>query len=356
MSRPDNVTGAWRKLSFTDSDHESILQTLERASNGLYLPLDAYKPTVGDWAGIPLIYVEKSPAEHPNPEAYDQDPRAELERIGGRLVGQCLDAWIDMVGHPKLRGRLGVDDPEVDNGIDNGKISLSTGLRNLRPKGDRLTEPARPHHILLFREGGRDQPGDKGAFILNTETDTDETLFAKFKAFLKGAATGEAGTGDRAEEKEMADIKELEGKLATREQELAQANLAYTQLQTKMAEMGEAVKAKDAEIAGLRTEKLAFIAKEQDAKWGAFKSKHIPPGMVAGDKEKEARKEFEADPLTFMEKVLEFREQHPVDSGDGAEGAQFTAGPARQKKVKFEDELRAVGVPCISFSGIEEGK
>jgi len=344
-------------LSFagnTGNEHEAILQTLERKSNGLYLPLDSYDPTIEEWKGIPLIYAQ----HHPDPDAFDKDPEAELQRIGGRLVGTCNDAWIDRTGHPRLMGALGVTDQEVEDGIEDGNISLSTGLRNLRPKGDRLDEEARPHHILLFKEGGKTMPGDLGTFILNQKerddmAEGDKELLARIRTLFTGRDEGEHRGN---EGKEMAEVKELEAKLATREQELADAKLAFTQLQTKMAEMGEAVKAKDAEIAGLRTENLAFIAKEKDGKWAAFKGKHIPPGMVAGDKEKEARKEFEADPLSFMEKVLEFRESHQAESEDGADGVQFTSQKGKPKAKKYEDELRDLGVPMVSFTDMKEAK
>lgn len=356
MPRPDHYTGAPTRLSFagTANEHEAILQTLERKSNGLFLPLDSYDPTVEEWKGIPLIYAQK----HPDVEAYDKDPETELKRIGGRLAGTCNDAWIDRTGHPRLMGTLGVTDQEVEDGIEDGIISLSTGLRNLRPKGDRLDEEARPHHILLFREGGKDMPGDLGTFILNQKerdgmAEDDKELLARLRALFKRDLGDERRDN---EGKEMAEVKELEAKLATKDQELADAKLAFTQLQTKMAEMGEAVKAKDAEIAGLRTENLAFIAKEKDGKWAAFKGKHIPPGMVAGDKEKEARKEFEADPLTFMEKVLEFREKHQAESEDGAEGVQFTAQKGKLKEKRFEDQIREYGVPCVGFSHMPEVK
>ena len=361
MPRPDRYTGAPTRLSytgtsFTGNEHEAILQTLERKSNGLFLPLDAYMPTVKEWAGIPLIFAQ----HHPDPEAYDADPAAELKRIDGRLVGKCLDAWIDRAGHPRLMGRLGVSDQGVEDGIEDGVISLSTGLFNLRPDGDRLDEPAKPHHILLFVEGGKDLPGDLGTFILNQKekgsdmADDEKELLARLRTLFTGRPVPDGRRGEEGEN--MAEVKELEAKLATKDQELADAKLAFTQLQTKMAEMGEAVKAKDAEIAGLRTENLAFVQKEKDAKWGGFKAKHIPPGMVAGDKEKDARKEFEADPLTFMEKVLEFREKAQTESEDGADGVQFTSQKGKPKAKKYEDELRDLGVPMVSFTDMPEVK
>lgn len=158
--------------------HDAILQTLDRASKGLFLAKECYQPTLDAWRGVPLIFAQ----EHPDPEAFDKNPQAELRRIRGRLVGECMDAWIDRVGHPRLMGELGVSDPEVERGIGKGLISLSTGLRNKLPAGERLQEPARPHHILLFVEGGEDLPGDKGAFILNTSQRTkDEAIFRKLR-------------------------------------------------------------------------------------------------------------------------------------------------------------------------------
>ena len=215
MPRPDHVTGAPARLTFVSNEHEAILQTLERKSNGLFLPLDSYDPTVGEWTGIPLIYAQN----HPDPEAYDKDPEAELKRIGGRLVGTCNDAWIDRTGHPRLMGALGVTDQEVEDGIEDGIISLSTGLRNLRPKGDRLEEAARPHHILLFREGGKDMPGDLGTFILNQKekgsdmADDEKELVARLRALFMGRQGPDGRKGEEVEN--MAEVKELEAKLAT---------------------------------------------------------------------------------------------------------------------------------------------
>ena len=355
MPRPDHYTGAPTRLSFagTANEHEAILQTLERKSNGLFLPLDSYDPTVEEWKGIPLIYAQK----HPDVGAYDKDPEAELKRINGRLAGTCNDAWIDRTGHPRLMGTLGITDQEVEDGIEDGIISLSTGLRNLRPKGDRLDEEARPHHILLFREGGKDMPGDLGTFILNQKerdgmAEDDKELLARLRTLFTGRQGPDGRKGEEVEN--MAEVKELEAKLATKDQELADAKLAFTQLQTKMAEMGEAVKAKDAEIAGLKNERASFLQKEKDAKWAAFKGKHVPPGMIAGDKEKESREAYENDPVSFMEKVLEFREAHPAGNEEGAEGVQFTAGKPKAKK--YEDELRDLGVPMVSFTDMKEAK
>jgi hypothetical protein len=350
MSRADTSV-LTDKTPLMFSEHDAIIQTLDRRSNGLFLGKEWFVDSVDAWNGVPLIFAQ----QHPEPDAWDKDAAAELQRIKGRLVnGKAAGTYIETTGHPRLMTTFELHDKEIEAGIADGTISTSNGFRT-RHDGDKLIGAVQPHHILFFEEKdkGGPVPGDKGVVVLNTDTDADP--IGRLIAFLKGHGWEPKREGP--EEKEMAEAKELELKLATREQELAQANLAYTQLQTKMAEMGEAVKAKDAEIAGLRTEKLAFIAKEKDAKWGAFKSKHIPPGMVAGDKEKEARAEFEADPLTFMEKIMDHRERDQEGSDDeGDIGVQFTAHKGKPKAAKFEDELRAVGVPCISFSGIEEGK
>lgn len=189
--------------------HDAILQTLDRASKGLFLAKECYQPTLDAWKGVPLIFAQ----EHPDPEAFDKNPQAELRRIKGRLVGECMDAWIDRVGHPRLMGELGIIDPEVENGIGKGLISLSTGLRNRHPEGERLQEAVDPHHILLFVEGGEDMPGDKGAFILNlARTKKDEAIFKKLRiprldatGFSYDTTTPEFGRVIQASTKSMDD-------------------------------------------------------------------------------------------------------------------------------------------------------
>lgn len=331
------------------SEHDALIQTLDRRSNGLYLTKECFMDTVDAWNGVPLIYAQ----QHPDLDAWDADPEAELKRIKGRLVkGQPSETYIELNGHPRLMTRFRLTDEEIEQGIKAGRISTSNGFR-CRNNGDALVGTVRPHHILFFEEKdkGGPVPGDKGVVVLNTEAGKDP--IAWLKALFTEWRKEHAG-GDGTEEIDMAEAKELETKLANKEQELANSKLEFTQLQTERAKLDGEIKAAKAEIERLNAVNLAFLAKEKDAKWDAFKAKRIPPGMIAGEKETDARKEFEADPLTFMDKIMEFREKHPVSSEeDGDMGVQFTSQKPKEKAKKYEDQLREVGVPCIS---VLEGK
>lgn len=339
--------------SLVFSNHEAILQTLDRASKGIFLNKEAFEPTVGDWDKVPLIFTPKIPADHPNPDAYDKDPEAELKRIGGRLLdGHAKGTYIDGVGHPKLRTEFIINDAEVKKGIADGRISTSNGMR-VPNNGNKLTGTVQPHHILFFYEEGGAVPGDKGAFILNTSTETQDealSLIDKLKAlFVKGGTKPEGasgGDGSTMTENEIA------GKLAVAESKLAEKTLAFTQLEAKVGELTEQVKAKDAEITKLKADNLAFTTREKDGKWQRYKDKYVPPGMLEGDKEASLRAEFEADPLTFSEKIMEARSQVTELVNDtGAEPVMFTAKRAAPgaKLKTFEEELAAMGVPSASF-------
>jgi hypothetical protein len=335
IPRPVLFVGEGHILSFTD--HDAILQTLDRDtnSNGIFMAKERFEKNLDAWNSVPLIFVDGEHAEHPKPDAFDRDPDAELKRIGGRILdGHASDTRIELAGHPRLMCTLSIDDETVNAGIEAGEISISTGMTV--PHDDKtLLGDVTPHHILFFKEGPTSQPGDQGAFILNTD-DQEKGLRAKLLELL-GVKPGKVenmapAKPDKKEEENMAE-KELD-KLADTERKLAETQLAFT------AAKGESA-AKDAEIARLKAENLAFAQKEKDAKWLGFVAKHVPPGMVAGEKEKDARKEFEADPLAFMEKVLEFKAANPETKQSGME---FTKG-AKPKKI--EDALADVGVPAI---------
>lgn len=321
-------------------EHEAIIQTLDRESNGKFLTKAAFEPSVEDWNEAHLIFAQ----DHPDPDKFDKDPEAELERIKGRLVqGTARDARIEMTGHPTLRITFDLEDDEIEKGIEDGTISTSNCFF-CKDDGKKLTGSVRPHHILFFIEKGKDTPGDRGVLILNKERE-EIKLIDRLKTLILG---GKAGADDNTEEEEMTD-KELETKLANATKDAADAKLAFTQLRTDVDELKGSISAKDAEIKRLNDELKAFKTKEADGRWAAFKAKHVPPGMVEGDKEKAARAEFESSPYEFMEKVLEFRAENAEGAGDeGAEPMQYTASKAKARSVSVDAELRKFGATNVS--------
>lgn len=319
---------------FSYKEHEAIIQTLDRTDQyGTYLDQEMFAPTVDAWDGIPLIFSQ----EHPDPEAFDKDPEAELRRIGGRMVnGTNRDTRIDTVGHPTLRTTFDLDDEEISEGIAAGEISTSNCFFLRQVDGRTVVHP---HHILFFRETEKDVPGDRGVLILNKER-KDLTLKDRLRALV-----GRRTERKYQEETDMADeaLREL---LATARQDLAKAQETIAQLQTALGEEKAAGEEKDKEIEALKSENKQYKEKAADERWSAFKGKYIPPGLVAGDKEAALRKEFESAPEAVFEKILAYKDE---EEGDGEEPVQYTSGKAK-KKVSVADELAALGVPSLSYS------
>lgn len=300
------------------SEHDSIMQTLNRKAQGnkpIYLSLESFKGTEDKWPNVPIIYAQT----HPDLDAWDQNPEAELARIKGRLVvGKLEEASIASTGHPRLMGKWAFADPEIQKGIADGTISLSTGFRCTND-GVKLTGQVQPHHLLLFKETEKHIPGDLSTGFLNQQN---------------------TSAGD---EKLTED--ELKAKLAVAEDGLKKSNDAFTNLQKKY---DDDIKAKDKEIADLKAENLTFQKQVADQKWDSFKSRRIPKGLLKDEAaEKAARQEFENDPITFMEKLMD---TPAPKTGDGAEPQEFTHGPKAPAKKKFEDELNDVNVPSVMFS------
>lgn len=334
-----------RHLTYTE--HEAIIQTLERQDQrGIYLGQEAFAPTVDGWNEAYLIYAQ----DHPDPVAFDRDPEAELKRIGGRMVqGTARDARIDTVGHPTLRIAFDLDDKEIEDGIEEGKISTSNCFY-CSDDGHKLTGTVRPHHILFFREEDGNLPGDRGVLVLNKSSGEDAiTLIDRLRALIKGRRSERTYQEQEhnEEEENMADEK-LTEMLADTRAALAVANEKIVALEEQLAKASEAGEAKDAEIAELKEKNKEYLAREKDAKWSAFKGKHIPPGMVAGDKEAALRKEFETAPEAVFERILAYKADEAED-GDGEEPMEYTSKKGRPRKA--EDQLADLGIPSVNFVG-----
>ena len=214
-------------------EHDAILQTLDRASKGIFLGKDFFVKNLDAWNNVPLIYGP----DHVEPSAYNADPSKELDRVKARLIdGHVSGASIELTGHPRLMATLNIDDAEVEEGIEAGMISISTAF--LAQRDDKqLLGDVQPHHILFFLEEPGVQPGDKGAFILNTD-DHDKTLRAKLLDMLGIKASkvehSEPAVEPEKEKNDMAE-KELEAKLAE-EGKRAEANrLLFTDSEEKLS-------------------------------------------------------------------------------------------------------------------------
>ncbi|MCK9592321.1 MAG: hypothetical protein M0Q91_09980 [Methanoregula sp.] len=308
--------------------HDAILQLLNRQVGDTFFSADAFSNAEA-WNGIPIIYAK----EHPDMEAFETDPEAELRRLrettGRRadIVGHISDARIETTGHPKLMGKMELTpDPEVFQLIEAGTISPSTGFWCDVDAGS-LKGSAVPNHVLIFEEDLVNQPRDRGAVILNkcrnmtAFTNEGKVLSGKnqsrlneilqaFKSFVE-----ELGAGNSTEQTQPEPVKNKEPDPVT----------------NKMTD--ELIASKDAEIAKLKdqislltTEKEGFANKiaeietaSKEAAWTALKNK-LPPGLIhKPEDEAAARDLFESDPFAFTNKLLDLKIEQPK----GEHGQEF---------------------------------
>lgn len=296
-----------------NAKHDTILQTLDRKIGSCVFDAKWFEPTVDAWAMVPVIYAQ----EHPDLDAWNEDPEAELKRIKGRLVNGAFKApSIAVAGHPRLMATGDFKDKEIDAKIAKGEISLSTAFWAVEKDGH-LAGPIEPHHVLLFDETERDLPRDMGSGFLNKVSDMDDKMRADVQeglTFLNKAKERLAGLFGPPQEKESEmNDKEYEQKLASAAEEY-KTNLAAKD--AELAKREEAMKNKDAEIAKLNTELADFRQKQRDADWEAVKNT-LPQGMVHKDAEAESRKLFEESPRAFYEKALAFKRK-PETNAEGA--------------------------------------
>ena len=362
---PTTVVSVAHLEAFAFRDHEAILQTLDRESNGIYLAREAFESNLGDWEGVPVVFAQ----DHPDPDAFAENPEMALEKVKGRMVGTVRNPSIDMTGHPRLMAQLAIDDDDIDRLIDEGAaneapVSLSTAFRcPAEEDGDRitLTGPVDPNHVLLFVEEGDSQPGDKGAFILNRQNDEHEaqnllrrlgtliTNLTKRKVTTMSnddehtheeedeeeeeEVSEEEGSPEEEDEEEVEEIDEGEDRRpdskSTPQEEDKDKPGTVAALSAALEEANGAITALRAENAQLRAAQAQFEHLEKDQKWLEMKA-HLPKGMVHGDNEAESRKEFEANPAGFALKVLRFKDE--TEAPGGREGAEHINAPTGDPK------------------------
>ena len=177
-------------MAFNLKDHDVTLQTLNREAKGVYLTLESFEPTVGAWAGTPVIKADT----HPDMNLFDINPDEALKAVNGAIVGKVAEPHINMTGHPTLESVLSLkDEAGLEALINKGNLSISTGFHCLKQEdvtnqyGNAFAStkgPVKPHHVLLFIEtpDPKSTPGDKGAAFHNKEG--DEALRQEANAFI----------------------------------------------------------------------------------------------------------------------------------------------------------------------------
>lgn len=331
--------------------HGTILQTLDRrvGKNNIRYDSKWFLPTVDAWATVPVIYAQ----EHPDMDAFDRDPAAELARIKGEIVGQVADPHIAQKGHPRLMGDTRFTKAEMDARVASGELSLSTGFRAPVKDGS-LAGPVRPHHVLVFRESDSDQPADQGSGFLNQEKKgmADDDGKKKAKGFLRflhkkaeeeypgisaeieaDVSGGSPPDGDKDKEKNDMDAD-------------AQADKAeIARLQDELNKAKAATEAKEAEYVALKNKADALETERKEAAWQDFKNKPwVPKGYLHKDKEAETRQRFENDRAALFEELLNKKMEMPGGREGGEEmdhenkASSGTIGRFDAKKGEYVEE------------------
>lgn len=187
----EKVDGEWKKAGnlvsspeLINKEHDVILerlnQTLHYQDHGdIFYSEQPFLNSINKWDGIPIIFAN----EHPDFNAFDDDPNKELKNIKGAIVGRVTAPKVELTGTSRVEAIFSIDNPVIENLIKEGKIAHSPGFRYQADSKNHLTSVS-PHHVLIFIQDAKNQPRDKGAMILNkedTDTMTEDGILSDIK-------------------------------------------------------------------------------------------------------------------------------------------------------------------------------
>lgn len=357
-------------MSFHLKDHDVTLQTLNREAKGVFLTLESFEPTVGAWAGTPVIKADG----HPDMNHFDINPDEALKAVNGAIVGEVAEPHINMTGHPTLESVLSLkDEAGLEALIDKGNLSISTGFHCMKQEdfanqyGNAFAStkgPVKPHHVLLFIEtpDPKNTPGDKGAafhnmdgvealrqeanaFIMmgvrrlnyiNEKADSVVTKMANEITHQEPATPVVPAAPPATDPQPPAPVPAAAAVQAAAETAvLAEAAVADTiealgplDLETmgkKLAEAHARIKELEALLAQSTVTMNTLLADKADDAWREFKE-YLPVGMVHKEEdEKKIRAEWEKDPHKVSMIAMTFTATGEVP-GERS-GEEFTMGP-----------------------------
>lgn len=312
------------------TSHDAILQSLNREIDGYCFKTKAFEDSVSAWDGIPMVYAP----QHPDMYAFSADPAKALADIGGRIVGEISKPHIALDGHPRLMGQLLNKDPEVDELINSGKASISTGFLGRANAEKHMTEIV-PNHILVFREDPDNMPKDHGAFILNSGS------------YIRFANMGELVNHSHRDDKNKSEIKYMDEvtkltdqlNLANKEigdttSKLGIANKEIEDLTAAGVEKDETItavnkvaddlkttlEARDVQIKEFEQKEADSLVAKRDAQWEAVKAS-LPVGLThKEDEAKVLREQWETDPHGFSAEFIQMGQKAPAKGESGGPG------------------------------------
>ena len=167
--------------SVLNQEHDAVLQVLDRESNGVFMGKEHFEGTEEQWEAVPVIYAKT----HPDPEIVAKNLEEALKQVEGKITGSLKNVHLETAGQPKLMGTLDITEQDVDKQVPEGKLGISTAYFSRMTEGKDgvkvVNGPVVPNHLLVFPITDTEQPGDKGAFILNQEK---KSTVAKLKDMI----------------------------------------------------------------------------------------------------------------------------------------------------------------------------
>jgi hypothetical protein len=292
--------------------------------NGVVFPLDPFAETDQRWDARPIIYAQ----QHPNMDALVSDFSSEIARIGGREVGYLTNPRIEMAGHPRLMADAVITDPDVDQKIDAGVISLSTGFY-ASDDGKRITGNVIPNHVLVFDESLWDQPRDLGSGFLNKflnkENYDNTTVITKLNESRLNM-TEENRPPETLSAEQVAKLEKID---------VAE----YLNMEQKFKEFAAQAEAYQKELFSknkdLEAKLTHFAQMEKDSKWENL-TRVLPKGLVTGAELQKTREWLNKDPEGLITHIIDImgREQKVAIA---EQGRQYLQAATKDIKNKSND-------------------
>lgn len=275
-----------------DGVHDVIIhglnQSLKYNGEEVFLPVEPFQQSTKAWDGIPAIYVPNG--KHPLPQELNANLEATLKKYNGQIVGKFDNTQVITEGQARLQSQARITNPEVEQNIQEGKISLSSTFYGGGKGTNTMELPIIPSYVLLF-DKDKDRPRDKLSVFLNTDDSQEEPNMAEEAVKI--------ATLER-------DVQERDGIIERMNTESTDKDSKIAELDGTILRMNTEAEEKDAKIAKLEEQVTMYANTEADMKWEALKATRIPKGLVATpDAEQELRELHNTDKDAFYGKLMD---------------------------------------------------
>lgn len=171
--------------------HEAILETLDWTQFDPvrkefdYYSVPEFKKNAHTFDKISIYYGKKHPGVYSSEEEL-------LKNEDVVKAGWTSGSNINMMGRPKLKSILNIDNPHVEEKIRKGEILISPGFLYNGKKDGYRTNIVNPRglHVLLFDKTIGSAQGDPGAIICN-QSNSENTSLKFGEGYFEGANMAE---------------------------------------------------------------------------------------------------------------------------------------------------------------------